>query len=311
VNLKLRFSLTISLIIIFTMAAVALFLVTYRSREIQQDLISKDGIISEKIVPGLMEDLGNYYTYQFTDFAAKVQTTTKTYPDLLHFSIINTGGEILFDTSEVTSGKYAAPDTRIITNPDILKLITSGSSRQDFSVLNHQKTIRIFTPYVDNYGSYRAMLVFDYSLSQIDTSVTQLILSLLIIFIAAVLVSTGLTAIFVSHILSPITDLTKAVREISSGKLDRQVQVKSRDEIGQLAEVFNHMVTELHAYYSNLEGKVTERTQELDTAKKAVEEKLQEVQQLNQYMTGRELKMIELKNQIADLQTQLSALKTQ
>lgn len=52
-------------------------------------------------------------------------------------------------------------------------------------------------------------------------------------------------AIISSAIARPLRELTEATREIASGKFNRQVKVRSRDEIGELAQSFNKMNDDL------------------------------------------------------------------
>ncbi|MBU2037306.1 HAMP domain-containing protein [Patescibacteria group bacterium] len=111
---------------------------------------------------------------------------------------------------------------------------------------------------------------------------------------------------FLSYLLSrgitkSITRLRDAAKKISEGKLDTKIEIKSEDEIGQLATAFNEMATELKESYSGLEQKVFERTKELEVAKKTLEEKLNDLEKMNELMIGRELKMIELKKAIEEL----------
>ena len=46
----------------------------------------------------------------------------------------------------------------------------------------------------------------------------------------------------ISH---PLREMRKAAREIANGKFDRRVQIKTDDEIGELAKTFNHMAEAL------------------------------------------------------------------
>jgi two-component system, NtrC family, sensor histidine kinase KinB len=61
--------------------------------------------------------------------------------------------------------------------------------------------------------------------------------------LAAVLVGTVAAAL-----KSPLRTLTQSARQIESGDLDLQIEVKSRDEIGQLAEAFNAMASRLREF---------------------------------------------------------------
>jgi signal transduction histidine kinase len=64
-------------------------------------------------------------------------------------------------------------------------------------------------------------------------------------------------------ITSPIHVLHRGARLLGSGDLDHRVDIKSGDEIEELAEAFNSMALELKNSYSNLERQVEQRTQEI------------------------------------------------
>lgn len=81
--------------------------------------------------------------------------------------------------------------------------------------------------------------------------------------------------------------LVSIVDAISSGDTKIRAETESQDEIGQLATAFNKMTDNLLEVQSNIESKVKQRTKELE--------------KVNRHMVNRELKMIELKQQIASL----------
>ena len=56
-------------------------------------------------------------------------------------------------------------------------------------------------------------------------------------------------------ISKPIVELTEVTEEIANGNLSKQLHIKSKDEIGRLADSFNKMVKEINTYRSNLEKK--------------------------------------------------------
>ncbi len=79
------------------------------------------------------------------------------------------------------------------------------------------------------------------------------------------LMSTGLSRRFVK----PIHELADGVREISSGKLDKKLNIKTGDEIEHLATCFNAMTDELQTYMKNLTKVTAEKERiatELDVA---------------------------------------------
>ncbi len=80
------------------------------------------------------------------------------------------------------------------------------------------------------------------------------------------LVTAVIAAVVTRQITQPIVRLTKSALDVAEGDLDQNVPVKSRDEIGILAYVFNRMTADLKALYEDLEGKVAQRTALLQSA---------------------------------------------
>ena len=69
----------------------------------------------------------------------------------------------------------------------------------------------------------------------------------IIFFSSAIMLALALaTGFFISRLISkPIVILTKAAARIGKGELDTRIKIRSRDEIGELADSFNEMAGEL------------------------------------------------------------------
>jgi PAS domain S-box-containing protein len=72
--------------------------------------------------------------------------------------------------------------------------------------------------------------------------------------------------IFVRWITRPVKELSDAATRIGRGQLDTEIKVRSRDEIGDLADVLREMQTRLRTLHEQLEHRVEERTSELREA---------------------------------------------
>jgi len=151
-----------------------------------------------------------------------------------------------------------------------------------------------------------------------------------IAFIAAIILG-----YFISESISrPIKKLKDVAAEVGSGNLDAEVKSTSKDEIGELAASFNKMVGDLKRskkemedynkqlekkveektanirkskavledYNKQLETEVKKRTGDLEESKKRLEEKVKEFERINKLSVGRELRMIELKKRIQELE---------
>jgi signal transduction histidine kinase len=152
---------------------------------------------------------------------------------------------------------------------------------------------------------------------------TNTLTSILVIILVVSVITTSL--IFAKSILKPLGELTKGAGIIGKGGLEHKVEVKTKDEIGELANAFNRMTSiltsnlktitashdelnkeiterkqaeeELRKLKEELEVKVTERTKELQESvqklNKSQKAMLLMVEDLNQ--TSKELKKANIK----------------
>ncbi len=84
------------------------------------------------------------------------------------------------------------------------------------------------------------------------------------ILVASVLITAGLPLVFQTILINPLNALLHGVQRIQAGDYSAQVPVQYSDEIGFLTRAFNALSSELEDLIHNLEGRVTERTAELD-----------------------------------------------
>jgi signal transduction histidine kinase len=82
-----------------------------------------------------------------------------------------------------------------------------------------------------------------------------------VILAAGVLIGSILIALAGKWILHPLRSLTRSVKEIESGNLNLVVPVRTRDEVGQLAEAFNAMTATLREFRRTDQAKLL-RTQQ-------------------------------------------------
>jgi HAMP domain-containing protein len=140
-------------------------------------------------------------------------------------------------------------------------------------------------------------LVVEYQTDEIFASVRRLRKMMLIV--SAVLTGLALFfGLFISHDISvPITKLRAASKHVCTGDLNFSIDIKSKDEIGELADSFEKMTEYLRkttTSMDNLECEIAERK----TAEQKFQQKIEELRQFVNVASGRELKMIELKKEI-------------
>jgi len=80
------------------------------------------------------------------------------------------------------------------------------------------------------------------------------------------LIMVALAVISSQRITTPIHRLIEAVQHIGHGNLEKQIEIKTRDEIEVLANEFELMRQKLHESYLGMEEKIRNRTRELQEA---------------------------------------------
>lgn len=129
------------------------------------------------------------------------------------------------------------------------------------------------------------------------------------------------------QIVSPIRELILATKKIREGNFEGSIKIQRQDEFGELINSFNKMIEKvresrelLEKEKNILEVKVKERTRELEELTKRQEEmirertkelqeKIEELENFRKIAVGREVKMIELKEEIEKLKRELQQFK--
>jgi signal transduction histidine kinase len=115
-------------------------------------------------------------------------------------------------------------------------------------------------------------LEMGFSLLRFNERVNEIVKDRIFITFGLVGMTILLIIIFVRILLRPMGRLVTATERAAKGDLTQTVNVRSRDEIGDLARVFNQMTTQLKKSREDLEKKVDDRT-------RLVEETLEELNQ--------------------------------
>jgi two-component system, NtrC family, sensor kinase len=90
--------------------------------------------------------------------------------------------------------------------------------------------------------------------------------SRIIVWVSAIMVLgmlCALTVLFNRWVLSPVRMLQRGVRHVARGSFNYKINLKSGDEMQDLAEAFNDMTAKISITYSDLERQVQERSRQL------------------------------------------------
>ena len=125
------------------------------------------------------------------------------------------------------------------------------------------RVLTVFLPV--SYGSFG--LVVQVSTNEVFAPTRRALATTIIVGTTVALLSILVATTFVRTSLFPIRRLARAAQRVTDGDLTVTVSDESKDELGALARVFDHMVETVRTNQQTLEDTVNRRTAELEESK--------------------------------------------
>jgi PAS domain S-box-containing protein len=158
---------------------------------------------------------------------------------------------------------------------DYFTEITFGPGKEGV-LLNHEKNYAIFFKSLET-GKDKWSFWFGFSLNEISARRKEIIFLVSTVSLSALVVLGGILYISIHHFTRPVKELTAGAELVGKGDLTHRVKVKTKDELGQLANSFNKMTENLQkttVSRNQLEELVENRTIQLKGTNEQLEEEV-------------------------------------
>ncbi len=290
--IRLTHSLGAKLIMVLLSALVVIFaLLGYLSLRLHRTHLENNTLRSAERLSDIIKR-STSYSMMRNDRAAldEMISTAGKEPGIVRIRIIDKAGTVAYSTdrreiqrqintaNEACTGCHEDSQTR-----------AELQGKQRFRIFNNGKgrVLGIITP-IENQPSCSNAECHAHSASQkilgvLDTNISLEVADAnlresswrMLFYVAGALVAMGtLIAVFIwRYVDRPVSVLIAGTKRLGEGELGYQIEVDSRDEMGALAESFNHASLELHkaneeitAWAQTLESRVEEKTKELTSA---------------------------------------------
>src|SRR3954464_14460183 len=169
--------------------------------------------------------------------------------------VVDDKGQVLASSSkgpEVGKSLEALPQVAAIIKPGGVQL-TAGTDSAGHDVLTTSSRVPKLSWYV----------FYEQPTAQALTPIRDQLVRIALLIMLGLVVAIIAGTIMARRMLVPITALRAGARRLGAGEFGHRIEVKTSDELEELANQFNGMAGQLAETYSNLEAKVNERTRDL------------------------------------------------
>lgn len=268
-SLKVKLTLAFGSLVVLIFVIFGLVLIDQESRELSTDIRNSSQSFAQLSSESLMQSYFNYLEPgNFVPFRRELSRILRQNEHIEDLSISSYNGVVLFNAEEEESARYngtlrtledSQSLTRVQSNHvslltesgELVYLKINDDSTVDYvneneepvAALDEKARIQnIVVPYDNAYA-----LIYDVSYdaleSRLATAKSQIAIGALIGLILTLMLSFILS----SSITRPLNHLKTEAIKLGKGDFKVRVKTKGRDEVGVLAETFNHMAKDLEA----------------------------------------------------------------
>jgi signal transduction histidine kinase/DNA-binding response OmpR family regulator/HPt (histidine-containing phosphotransfer) domain-containing protein len=283
-SLVAKFCLLVSLLVLLTAIAVTGFVIRQKKLESYEKLINKGSSTANFIA-----QLSEYGVFS-EDKGVLLQIIGRIRdPEVRYVAMLRPDKSVIADFLFGSGGNFNIPSL-----PD--RPIDKNFYASAFKSANDKDFIQFVTPIVsvqsspldspavgfnpdDKTSQNIGYVHLVYSQEKIYEETAAAVLLVVLVTSGIVVISLALTFVFIYRLLRPVKKLADATKKIADGDLDVPIDFTSNDELGLLANSFNHMIEKITArdeilmdYNTDLEKKIEARTADLTQTKNDLEE---------------------------------------
>ncbi|HSX58132.1 MAG TPA: HAMP domain-containing sensor histidine kinase [Candidatus Saccharimonadales bacterium] len=247
-SLKFKFLFLLLAILGLVAFGLSLVLISYQNNR-QRQAISNSAVSFAKLsVRPIGNSYDTYFNSGFLKFKEILDANLKLDSSITKIQIIDVNGFILYDSTQ-----KAQTDTQNQPKVDesLLPLVTSDKTeiRKD----SFHAATEVIEPYVDDFGARPYSIRYFVNYDSLQESLVSTIPLALGVSLFVAILSTLLVIFTVDRtIITPVEKIVEGAKSVSRGNLAFRVELKTGDELENLASNVNKMATSLQKNIEDL-----------------------------------------------------------
>ncbi len=266
-SIKTKLILGLSILVIFLFSVTAFLLIDEKKKELSRDIYLKARSFSELTAPKIIDLAASLLAQNsFVIFNREMKDIFRKNEDISAIRIATYSGEMTYDSAQEQDRAYTGPP-RSIADPDIVArvqalrpsyILESGrtvylqktdegeykavneNDKEIASIADTDAIINIVFPMPPKFA-----VVFDVTYENLRSRVVRTTERIVLLLVFGILLGLGFGWYFSGRITHPIAKLTEGALILGKGDFQARVNVKTRDEVGLLADTFNKMAQDL------------------------------------------------------------------
>ena len=258
------------------------------------------------VIPVSAPNTGQVRGYIFAKYRVEKLNMFQGTSTNINVLLANNSDVILYSNNQKDAGLRVPPSIEsIISNQRTANWSTGLDTNTNTNIIYGYKRITIVsnTQYTINSTDWLIIVKEDKNIAL--SAITTIENAFILVGVIAFILSTILAFFISKYITNPIKSLTQTATDLYAGNYSTQASISGPKELQILGKTFNDMTQKLITVNSELEGKVKEKTlnledknKELNHLAEELQSKLGDLERVNKLMIDRELKMIALKEEI-------------
>ncbi len=256
-SLKSKFILVITILLSVIFGVSGYVIGVRNNNQIRQQVTSGSIAFSELATKPLAQNYDTYFNSGYFKFKELYQSTLELNKDITKVQFVDVNGKIIFDSTLLGQSGYnaGADDVVVDVVVDVAQMdgILSDKPSYLHNENNKSEIERIFYPYVGDWGAHPFTAVYYVSYKSVHDNLVNMTMQILLLVLFSYLFALVLITTVVNNLLiNPISSVSKMTRRISKGRYGERIELRSNDEIGNLALATNKMANTLEQNIKDL-----------------------------------------------------------
>jgi len=265
-RLQQRVARYIAFAVVVSLLASAIVLLVVRQGSLRSSMEASARTYAALVALPMVEAASVFRSTGLHMLRDRVRRWRELNPDVIRLEVIHVDGHVVMEADG--DDVVTAPDlgaARTIEDPELLAAVRDLEPSARRIREGRRRWYRVVAPAVEEWGRHTYSLVATFSYRNLDRQLVNSLWLLVLSLGVGLVLAERVSRVLAGSITRGVDRLQAGVRRFREGNLQERVDVRSGDEIQELAEAFNAMAEEL----GDMIDRLREANRELETLDQA------------------------------------------